>query len=100
MSLPFDDENAPLYGVSQVAEMLDVQPAFLRRLDSHHVVVPARSAGDQRRYSQTDIRLVQKVVALVAAGYTLVGIRRVFALEEQVSVLEREVARLTGRGRA
>jgi hypothetical protein len=43
---------------------------------------------------------VQKVVALVAAGYTLVGIRRVFALEEQVSVLEREVARLTGRGRA
>ncbi|MGW0446099.1 hypothetical protein ACWDWV_12105, partial [Streptosporangium sandarakinum] len=29
--LPFDDENAPLYSVGQVADMLQVERAFLRR---------------------------------------------------------------------
>ena len=42
---PLDDEHAPLYTVGQVAEMLDVQPAFLRRLEDHRVVQPSRSSG-------------------------------------------------------
>jgi hypothetical protein len=46
---PFDDEHAPLYAVGQVAHMLDVQPAFIRRLDTEEVVMPARSDGGQRR---------------------------------------------------
>ena len=55
MPLAFDDEHAPLYTVGQVAEMLDVQPAFLRRLDVEEVVQPARSDGGQRRYSRAEI---------------------------------------------
>ena len=30
---PLDDEHAPLYTVGQVAEMLAVKQAFLRRVD-------------------------------------------------------------------
>ncbi len=97
MTLPFDDEQAPLYGVSQVADMLDVQPAFLRRLDAHQVVSPARSSGDQRRYSKADIRRVQEVVALVAAGYTLVSIRAVFELRHKVAALQEEIKALRSR---
>ena len=37
---PFPDENVPLFTVGQVAEMLAVQPAFLRRLDAMEVVRP------------------------------------------------------------
>ena len=37
MGLAFDDEHAPLYTVGQVAEMLGVQAAFLRRLDAETV---------------------------------------------------------------
>ena len=51
---PLDDENAPLYTVGQVAGILGVQPAFLRRLDVEEVVQPARSEGRQRRYSRQD----------------------------------------------
>ena len=43
MTLPFDDAQAPLYSVGQVAEMLGVQAAYLRRLDLEEVVQPARS---------------------------------------------------------
>jgi DNA-binding transcriptional MerR regulator len=96
--LAFDDETAALYSVGQVATMLGVQQAFLRRLDTLDVVTPARSAGDQRRYSRIDIGLVQEAASLADEGLTLAGVRRIFALQEQVRTLESEVAQLRARG--
>jgi len=89
--LPFDDEHAPLYTVGQVARMLDVQPAFLRRLDVEEVVQPARSDGGQRRYSRSEIVLVQKVSGMADEGMTLAGIRRILVLEAEVAELERQL---------
>ena len=90
--LPFDDDHAPLYTVGQVALMLGVQHAFLRRLDSEAVVQPARSEGGQRRYTRFEIGQVQKVSVLASEGMTLAGIRRVLELEAQVAGLEHELA--------
>jgi hypothetical protein len=42
-SLPIDDQDAAVYSVGQVAGMLQVTQAFLRRLDELAVVCPARS---------------------------------------------------------
>ena len=67
-SLPFEDENAPLYSVGEVADMLGVQAAFVRRLDSEHVVEPSRSEGGQRRYSRAEIERVQRVAAMADQG--------------------------------
>ena len=88
--LPIDDECAPLFTVGQVAAMLDIQQAFLRRLDEFEVVRPSRSAGGQRRYSRVEITLVQYVVDLVSEGMTLAAIRRVLELEQRVAQLEAE----------
>ena len=112
--LPFDDEHAPLYTVGQVADMLGVQPAFLRRVDLEAVVQPARSEGGQRRYSRHDIGQVQRVSAMAGEGMTLAGIRRILALEAEVADLKRQLddlgvppkkarsttPRLRGKGRA
>ena len=92
--LAFDDEHAPLYTVGQVAGMLDVQPAFLRRLDVEEVVQPARSDGGQRRYSRNEIALVQHVSQMADAGMTLAGIRRILMLEAEVEALRQQVAEL------
>ncbi|HXP20305.1 MAG TPA: MerR family transcriptional regulator [Streptosporangiaceae bacterium] len=89
-SLPLDDENLPLFTVGQVSTMLEIQQAFLRRLDEHRVVRPSRSSGGQRRYTRREISLVQYVVELVNDGMTLTGIRRVLELEARVSRLEAE----------
>jgi DNA-binding transcriptional MerR regulator len=91
-ALPIDDHAAALYTVGQVASMLDVQPAFLRRLDTEEVVQPARSPGGQRRYSRLEIGQVERVSALAAEGLTLAGIRRLLALEAEVAELQRELA--------
>jgi len=88
----FDDQVRPIYTVGQVAELLDVQQAFLRRLDSQDIVRPARSDGAQRRYSRQDIDLVIAVRGLIDEGLTLEGVRRVMALQAEVASLRAELA--------
>jgi len=95
--LPFEDEDLPLYTVGQVSGMLEVQQAFLRRLDEFGVVRPSRSDGGQRRYSRREVVTVQYVVQLTGQGMTLAGIRRILELEAQVAQLELECAELRAR---
>jgi DNA-binding transcriptional MerR regulator len=95
---PLDDELAPRFAVGQVAEMLDVQPAFIRRLDTERVVRPARSTGGQRRYSRADIDQVQRVAAMADEGMTLIGIRRIFELELELAELRAELDELRRSG--
>jgi MerR family transcriptional regulator/heat shock protein HspR len=89
-TLPLDDENLPLFTVGQVSQMIEIQQAFLRRLDQLRVVRPTRSAGGQRRYTRREITVVQYVVNLVDEGVTLPGVRRVLELEQRVGQLEAE----------
>jgi len=95
--LPFEDEDLPLYTVGQVSGMLEVQQAFLRRLDEFGVVRPSRSGGGQRRYSRREVVTVQYVVQLTGQGMTLAGIRRILELEAQVARLEQECSELRAR---
>ncbi len=89
-SLPLDDENLPLFTVGQVSALLEIQQAFLRRLDEFGVVRPTRSGGGQRRYTRNEITVVQYVVRLADEGMTLPAIRRILELERRVGELEAE----------
>ena len=107
MTQPLDDENAPLYTVGQVAQLLAVKQAFLRRCDELRVVSPQRSAGGQRRYTRVEIRVIQQVVSMTDEGMTLPAIRRIIDLEERLAVvtmqrdeLARRLAELTMRQEA
>jgi excisionase family DNA binding protein len=91
-SVPIPDDAAPLYTVSQAADLLGVRPAFLRRLDTEGVVRPARSEGGQRRYSRTEINHVAAVVGLMGEGLTLAGAQRIIELENEVASLRRQLA--------
>ena len=94
---PLDDEHAPLFTVGQVAEMLAVKQAFLRRVDELRVVSPQRSAGGQRRYTRYEIRVIQQVVSMADEGITLQAIRRIIELERQLAVMTRERDELVRR---
>lgn len=104
--LPVDDVHAPLYSVGQVAVMLRIQQAFLRRLDEFDVIRPGRTSGGQRRYSRAEIVRVQYVVELIGEGMTLTAVRRILELEAEVRSLKaeieqvrRRIAELEARGR-
>lgn len=87
-----DDVHWPIYTVGQVAQLLELQPAFLRRLDTQEVVQPVRSQGGQRRYSRNEITRIQQVVGLVGEGFTMAAIRRVLQLQAEVTDLQRQLA--------
>ncbi|TYK43993.1 MerR family transcriptional regulator [Actinomadura decatromicini] len=97
MTLPMDDEHAALFTVGQVADMLDVRQAFLRRIDDHQVVSPQRSAGGQRRYSRHEIGRIQQVVVMMDEGMTLPAIRRIFELQHELAQVTRERDELARR---
>ena len=94
---PLEDEHAPLYTVGQVAEMLAVKQAFLRRVDELQVVSPHRSAGGQRRYTRYEVRIIQQVVSMADEGITLLAIGRIIDLERQLAVVTRERDELARR---
>jgi DNA-binding transcriptional MerR regulator len=86
------DDAAPLFTVSQAADMLDMQPAFIRRLDVEGVVIPARSPGGQRRYSRTEIDHIAALASLMGEGMTLAGAQRIIELENEIADLRRQLA--------
>lgn len=92
--LAIDDHRAPIYTVGQVAQLLGLQPAFVRRLDTEQVVQPARSPGGQRRYSRDEVEQVQAVWNMTGEGMTLPGIKRILVLEAEVAALQAQVAQL------
>jgi len=94
---PFDDENTPLFTVGQVAEMLAIKQAFLRRVDDLQVVSPQRTQGGQRRYTRYEIRIIQQVVSMADEGITLQAIRRIIELEGQLATVTRERDELARR---
>ena len=97
MALNLEDENAPLYTVGQVAELLAVKQAFLRRCDELRVVSPQRSAGGQRRYTRVEIRVIQQVVTMADEGMTLPAIRRIIELESLLADVTRQRDELVRR---
>ena len=94
---PFEDENVPLYTVGQVAEMLSLKQAFLRRIDELQVVSPQRSAGRQRRYTRVEIRVIQQVASMADEGMTMTAIRRIIELEQELAEVVRQRDELAQR---
>lgn len=94
---PFEDENVPLFTVGQVAEMLAVKQAFLRRIDELQVVSPQRSAGRQRRYTRVEIRVIQQVASMADEGMTMPAIRRIIELETKLAEVAAQRDELAAR---
>jgi MerR family transcriptional regulator/heat shock protein HspR len=96
---PLEDEYLPLFSVGQVAAMLEVKEAFLRRVDSLRVVSPSRSEGGQRRYTRHEVRVIRQVVIMADEGMTLPAIRRIIELERRLAALLAERDQLARRVR-
>ena len=73
-----------LYGINVVAEMTGVGEQALRLYERKGLLTPERTAGGTRRYSDDDVTVLRKVVALLAEGVNLAGARRVLELEATI----------------
>lgn len=90
-----EDEDYPVLSVSQAAELLGVQPAFLRRLDAAGVVSSDRSAGGHRRYSRRQLVRAARMRELFDQGHTLAAAAQILGLQDDLDRVrdERDQAR-------
>ena len=92
-----DDEDYPMMTMGQAAELLDVQPAFLRSLDAAGVLRPQRSEGGHRRYSRRQLALAIRMRELFDEGLTLEAAARIVGLQNQLDSARTRIAELEAR---
>ena len=83
-----------VYAISVAAEMVSMQAQNLRVYERRGLLEPDRTAGGTRLYSADDIDRLHRIRELLAEGLNLAGIARVLRLQDEVSRLRAEVARL------
>ena len=79
-----DDEDYPSVAMGQAAELLGVQPAFLRSLDNAGVLKPHRTGGGHRRYSRRQLALAARLRELLDDGHSLASARAICGLEDRL----------------
>ena len=80
-----DDPHFPALTMSQAAELLGVQPAFLRSLDSSGLLRPHRSPGGHRRYSRHQLLLAARVRELIDVGHPLASAEFIVGLQDELA---------------
>src|SRR4051794_41958144 len=78
-----DDPDFPALTMSQAAELLGVQAAFLRSLDASGVLQPHRSPGGHRRYSRTQLAMAARMRGLLGDGHPLAPAETIVGLQDQ-----------------
>ncbi len=93
--IPSEDYDEPRYVISVVTKLVDLHPQTLRHYEDLGLVVPTRSKGNIRLYSQRDIELLRRITRLTQdLGINLAGVEVVLNMAEQIERLRQEVASL------
>ena len=80
-----------VYVISVAAELAGMHPQTLRIYERRGLVLPARTQGGNRRYSDADIEVLRRIAQLADEGMNLEGIRRVMQLEAENERLRAEL---------
>ena len=83
--------RGPVYVISVAAELAGMHPQTLRIYERRGLVLPARTQGGNRRYSDDDIEILRRIAELADQGLNLEGIKRVMALEAENARLRSEL---------
>src|SRR5215212_9415056 len=89
-----DDPDFPALTMSQAAELLGVQQAFLRSLDSSGLLEPHRSPGGHRRYSRHELALAARMRELLDQGHSLASAETIVGLQDQLADARADADRL------
>ena len=92
-----DDPDYPAVTMGQAAELLGVQPAFLRSLDAAGVLTPQRSSGGHRRYSRRQLVLAARMRELFDQGMTLDAAARIVGLQDELDIARARIGELEAR---
>jgi len=87
-------DKRAVYVISVAAELAGIHPQTMRIYERKGLVLPARTGGGSRRYSEADIAHLQRIQTLTESGLNLAGVKRVMELEAEVAELRHQLAEL------
>lgn len=79
--------DRPIFTLSVAADLLGLHPRTLRIYEEKGLVVPARTEGNRRRYSQNDIQRFQVIRQLTRGGVNLEGVRIILDMADELTNL-------------
>ncbi len=78
--------------ISAVAEMYDIHPQTLRLYEREGLLVPSRSNGNTRLYTQGDLLRLETILNLARdMGVNLAGIQIILDMRERMSEMEKQM---------
>ncbi len=95
MAKATDDKRKPLFMISVVAEMLEIHPQTLRLYEREGLVVPQRTEGNTRLYSQNDIDRLRRVLRLTRElGVNLAGVEVILSMRRKMEHMQETIDQL------
>lgn len=91
------DRNRPLYMIGVAAQLAGVHPQTLRAYEQKGLVIPQRTKGGTRMYSQADIEKLALIGQLTEEGINLAGVTRIIELQTKLDSAESQVDDLHAR---
>ena len=99
--------DEPCYTIGVVARMVGLHPQTLRNYEQLGLVVPQRTTGNIRLYSDREVERLRKINRLTQElGINLAGVEvilrmsdRIEELQQQVAHLEQQLAAMQARSR-
>lgn len=87
--------DEPVYLISVVAKVLTIHPQTLRQYEREGLVMPSRTDGKMRLYSQRNIDRIKMILRLTRdLGVNLAGVDVVMQLKEQLDEYEATIDEL------
>jgi MerR family transcriptional regulator/heat shock protein HspR len=95
MTIPRDE---PCYTIGVVARMVSLHPQTIRNYEQIGLVIPQRSDGNIRLYSQREVDRLLKISRLTQElGVNLAGVEVILRMADQIETLQVEVEDLRQR---
>lgn len=91
---PTAQSGRGVYGISVISELSGIGPQTLRLYERRGLLSPARTDGGTRRYSDDDLKRLQRISQLVDVGVNLAGIAQILHLEAKNRQLQSDYTQL------
>jgi MerR family transcriptional regulator, heat shock protein HspR len=92
---PRPTEERAVYIISVAAEISGVHPQTLRMYERRGLLMPERTSGNTRRYSERDIERIRMIQELTQReGVSLAGVKLFIEMREQLERMRRRTEEL------
>lgn len=87
-----DRRKEPLYMIGTVAKMYNIHPQTLRLYEKEGLIVPSRTKGKTRMYSEEDLERLEFILFLTREmGINLAGVDAILRMKQQIEELQNQI---------